>query len=95
MKKAVLDKLDRVVIPKDFCKELNLSPGSPIVVTLERGGVMIRSEQMVCRLCSTTIDFDIKSLSEILGHANTKITLDRYVHPSIERKRLQMNRLSF
>lgn len=58
MKKAVLDKLDRVVIPKDFCKELNLSPGSPIVVTLERGGVMIRSEQMVCRLCSTTIDFD-------------------------------------
>ena len=58
MKKAVLDKLDRVVIPKDFCKELNLSPGSPIVVTLERGGVMFRSEQMVCRLCSTTIDFD-------------------------------------
>lgn len=58
MKKAVLDKLDRVVIPKDFCKELNLSPGSPIVVTLERGGVMIRSEQMVCRLCGTTIDFD-------------------------------------
>jgi len=58
MKTAVLDKLDRVVIPKDFCKELNLSPGSPIVVTLERGGVMIRSEQMVCRLCSTTIDFD-------------------------------------
>lgn len=57
MKKAVLDKLDRVVIPKDFCKELNLSPGSPIVVTMEGGGVMIRSEQMVCRLCGTTIDF--------------------------------------
>lgn len=57
MKKAVLDKLDRVVIPKDFCKELNLSPGSPIVVTMEGGGVMIRSEQMVCRLCGTTIAF--------------------------------------
>ena len=41
------------------------------------------------------LDFDIKSLSEILGHSNTKITLDRYVHPSIERKRVQMNRLSF
>ena len=41
------------------------------------------------------LDFDIKSLSEILGHANTKITLDRYVHPSIERKRIQMNRLCF
>ena len=58
MKKAVLDKLDRVVIPKDFCKELNFSPGSPIVVTMEGGGVMIRSEQMVCRLCGATIDFD-------------------------------------
>ena len=25
--------------------------------------------------------FDIKSLSEILGHANVNITLQRYVHP--------------
>lgn len=40
------------------------------------------------------LDFDIKSLSEILGHANTKITLDRYVHPSIDLKRTQMNRLA-
>ena len=40
------------------------------------------------------LEFDIKSLSEILGHSNTKITLDRYVHPSMERKRAQMNRLS-
>ena len=41
------------------------------------------------------LNFDIKSLSEILGHSTTKITLDRYVHPSIERKRVQMDRLSF
>lgn len=40
------------------------------------------------------LNFDIKSLSEILGHSNTKITLDRYVHPSIELKRSQMNRLA-
>lgn len=40
------------------------------------------------------LDFDIKSLSEILGHSNTKITLDRYVHPSIELKRSHMNRLA-
>ena len=40
------------------------------------------------------LEFDIKSLSEILGHSNTKITLDRYVHPSIEHKRAQMNKLS-
>lgn len=37
--------------------------------------------------------FDIKSLSEILGHANINVTLQRYVHPSMEMKRRQMNRL--
>ncbi len=40
------------------------------------------------------IGFDVKSLSEILGHANTAITLDRYVHTSFELKRAQMNRLA-
>lgn len=37
--------------------------------------------------------FDVKSLSEILGHANVNITLQRYVHPSIESKRIQMDKL--
>lgn len=37
--------------------------------------------------------FDIKSLSEILGHANINVTLQRYVHPSMEMKRRQMDRL--
>lgn len=37
---------------------------------------------------------DIKSLSEILGHANVNITLNRYVHPSMELKRENMQRLS-
>lgn len=32
------------------------------------------------------VGFEIKSLSEILGHANTIITLDRYVHASMELK---------
>ncbi|MGN1157576.1 MAG: tyrosine-type recombinase/integrase [Agathobacter sp.] len=38
--------------------------------------------------------FDIKSLSEILGHADVNITLRRYVHPSMELKREQMERLA-
>lgn len=38
--------------------------------------------------------FDVKSLSEILGHADAAITLRRYVHPTIEMKRLQMERLA-
>ena len=32
------------------------------------------------------VGFEIKSLSEILGHANTTIKLDRYVHASMELK---------
>lgn len=36
---------------------------------------------------------DVKSLSEILGHSDVKITLNRYVHPSIETKRQHMNSL--
>lgn len=37
---------------------------------------------------------DIKSLSEILGHSDVKITLNCYVHPTIETKRDYMNSLS-
>jgi len=37
--------------------------------------------------------FDPKSLSEILGHSDVTITLQRYVHPSIKLKRQHMNRL--
>lgn len=37
--------------------------------------------------------FDIKSLSEILGHSDVGITMKRYVHPSIELKRNHMERL--
>lgn len=40
------------------------------------------------------LGFDIKSLSEILGHASVTITLNRYVHPSMELKKQNMNRLS-
>lgn len=39
------------------------------------------------------MDFDVKSLSEILGHSNVSITLGRYVHPSMELKRKNMQRL--
>lgn len=37
---------------------------------------------------------DIKSLSEILGHSNVQITLDRYVHPSMDTKRKYIDALS-
>ena len=37
---------------------------------------------------------DIKSLSEILGHSNVKITMNRYVHPSLEAKRQYLEKLA-
>ena len=40
------------------------------------------------------LGFDTKSLSEILGHANVSTTLAIYVHPTLEQKRAQMERLS-
>lgn len=38
--------------------------------------------------------FDIKILSDILGHANVNITMNYYVHPTMAMKRDNMNRLS-
>lgn len=37
---------------------------------------------------------DVKSLSEILGHSDVQITLNRYVHPSMDTKRKHMDGLS-
>ena len=40
------------------------------------------------------VGFELKSLSEILGHSNPNITMQRYVHSSLELKRNNMNKLS-
>ena len=40
------------------------------------------------------LGFDVKSLSEILGHASVNITMNRYVHPSMELKQENMQKLS-
>ena len=40
------------------------------------------------------VGFELKSLSEILGHSNVNITLNRYVHSSFELKSINMNKLS-
>lgn len=38
--------------------------------------------------------FDVKSLSEILGHATVNITMNRYVHPTLDMKKKNMQKLS-
>lgn len=37
---------------------------------------------------------DVKALSELLGHSDVKITLNRYVHPTMESKRKQLGALA-
>lgn len=39
------------------------------------------------------VDFEIKTLSEILGHSNVNITLNRYVHSSLDLKKANMGKL--
>ena len=41
------------------------------------------------------VGFDIKTLSEILGHSDVKTTLNKYVHSSMEQKAKQMDLLKF
>ncbi len=41
------------------------------------------------------VGFELKSLSEILGHSTTTITLERYVHSSLELKRKNMDKISY
>lgn len=40
------------------------------------------------------VGFDVKTLSEILGHSDVKTTLNRYVHSSFEMKQRNMEKLS-
>ena len=38
---------------------------------------------------------DVKTLSEILGHSSASVTINRYVHCSMEMKRKNMEKLHF
>jgi len=40
------------------------------------------------------VGFEIKALSEIMGHSSPKITLERYVHASVQLKRDNMSKLA-
>lgn len=44
---------------------------------------------------SIEVGFETKSLSEILGHSSVNITLNRYVHSSMELKRANMAKLNY
>jgi integrase len=40
------------------------------------------------------LGFDVKALSELLGHSTVSMTMDRYVHPTMDHKRKCMERLT-
>ena len=40
------------------------------------------------------VGFELKALSEILGHSTTAVTLERYIHPTLEMKRRDIKKLS-
>lgn len=55
MTRSLLDKLDRIVIPKDICKALSLAPGSPVLFSVENGRVVITPEETVCAVCGAQV----------------------------------------
>ena len=63
---------------------------------LKKAGVHQAHPHMLRHTFATTClqaHCDIKTLSELLGHANAEITLKRYVHSDMGRKRREMNRI--
>lgn len=57
-------------------------------------GVHFHTLRHTFAMRTVEVEFEIKSLSEILGHASTKVTLDRCVHSSMQLKRDNMNKLA-
>lgn len=46
-----IDKLGRIVLPKEYCKELGLSQQQPLEVVAEGGSLRIQPLQQRCILC--------------------------------------------
>lgn len=63
---------------------------------LEKCGIMPLNFHVLRHTFATRCieaNVDVKTLSEIMGHSNASITLNTYVHPSIELKRIQLEKI--
>jgi integrase len=60
---------------------------------LDLQGVHFHSLRHTFATRCVEVGFEIKSLSEILGHKNPTVTLNRYVHSLMEHKRAMMDKL--
>ena len=64
-----------------------------IIIKLDMGDYTFHACRHTFATRCVELGIDAKTLSELLGHASIKTTLDRYVHPSIDLKKEQMNKL--
>ena len=65
--------------------------------TLERCGISYANYHALRHTFATRcveLGFDVKCLSELLGHSTVTMTMDRYVHPTLDHKREHMQRLA-
>ncbi|MCI9141222.1 MAG: site-specific integrase [Lachnospiraceae bacterium] len=63
---------------------------------LEEAGINCRNFHILRHTFATNCvesGMDVKTLSVILGHSDVKITLNRYVHPTMDSRRKQIGRL--
>ena len=56
MKSSKIDRLGRVVIPIQYRKALGIEENDVLLFSMESGGVMIRPECGVCRLCGDVME---------------------------------------
>ena len=56
MKKVALGLNGRIVIPKSIRKEMNISEGSPLIITFEDGAIIVRPNQIICKLCASPLE---------------------------------------
>lgn len=56
MKSSKIDRLGRVVIPIQYRKALGIEENDVLLFSMESGGVMIRPERGVCRLCGGVME---------------------------------------
>ncbi len=55
MKKATLGKNGRIVIPKSYRDEMHIEEGSPLIITFEKGDVIVRHDKSTCALCGAML----------------------------------------
>lgn len=86
--KFVISKGNSFIIPRTFEYRYH-----KILTKLEITSINFHSLRHTFATNCISNGMDVKSLSEILGHANTNTTLQIYVHPSMEIKRKQLDKV--